>query len=235
MELDSAALKKRIFISFKLHKIGKAETSNTRKMRRGVSFVTDVMAHRHVSNAVCPPVVPHSWNDPGWRADRLICPSVLLKGWACREQVKTIVNRSSLYVTIYVFVPWVSTGLPFLGMELQVSIRIILVLQMRKRTKGLDNLANKQQSLETSGHRSATLLLHETVMGPSLWPWSTAPCLFNCVKVLHECKWSQLKSKMGEGVWIPDVSLLRFSSSWADFFFSFTKKNCLVWGNYNLI
>lgn len=195
--------------------IGKTEMNNTHKMLREVNFVTDVTAHRHVNNAVCPPVVPHSWEDPGWRGDRLICPSVLLKEWACREPIKTIANRSSLYITTLVFVP-------FLGVALEVSIKIIPFSQMRKlRTKEPGNLPNKQQSLETSGHHS-TLLLHVTVKGSSLWPWSTAPCLFNCVTVLHERilnKWSRLRSKMGEGEWMPDISLLRSSSSWADTFF----------------
>lgn len=208
--------------------IGKTEMNNTHKMCHEVNFVADVTAHRHVNNAVCPPVVPHSWNDPGWRGDRLICPSVLLKEWACREPIKTIANRSCLYITTHVFVP-------FLGVKLEVSIKIIPFLQMRKlRTKGPDNLANKQQSLETSGHHS-TLLHHVTVKGSSLWPWSTAPCLFNGVTVLHERilnKWSRLRSKMGEGEWIPDISLLRSSSSWADtiFFFPASPKRAALCG-----
>lgn len=72
LELDSVALKKRILISLKLHKIGKAETSYIDVLRRQHSqnvprsqFCDHVMVQRHVSNAVCPPVVPHSWKDAG--------------------------------------------------------------------------------------------------------------------------------------------------------------------------
>ena len=63
--------------------------------------------------------------------------------------------------------PWGKHELPFLGMDLEMSFRITLILQIRKlRLKCMDTLAKVAElmSRETA-HQNTTLLLQE----PARW------------------------------------------------------------------
>lgn len=89
--------------------------------------------------------------------------------------------------------------LPFLGMDLVMSIRTTLILQMRKlRIKSLYNLAKVTQliSREAFHHHNAILFLQEAVRWQVCNLEAEPSGLPNCTKLLHQCiwgKWSLLK------------------------------------------